>query len=213
MPSIKVEDLAYVRLRAPDLDVMEEFLTHFGLIRAARTPSALYMRGTDPAHHHPRDGEGRARVPGARVPRRQRGRPPAARDGAGGLRRRERRRARRRPAGPAHGAERLPDRGRARHRAAAAHPRPEQPMNTGTEPLRRAGDADALRKSPTPIKRIGHGVLGTPKVRETVAVVPRDARLPPLGRRVRGRRRTTSSARSTGATAATSTSTTTRSSA
>ncbi len=34
MPSIKVEDLAYVRLRAPDLDVMEEFLTHFGLIRA-----------------------------------------------------------------------------------------------------------------------------------------------------------------------------------
>ena len=51
MPSIKVEDLAYVRLRAPDLDVMEEFLTHFGLIRAARTPSALYMRGTDPAHH------------------------------------------------------------------------------------------------------------------------------------------------------------------
>ena len=51
MPSIKVEDLAYVRLRAPDLDVMEEFLTHFGLIRAARTPSALYMRGTDPTHH------------------------------------------------------------------------------------------------------------------------------------------------------------------
>ena len=25
MPSIKVEDLAYVRLRAPDLDVMESF--------------------------------------------------------------------------------------------------------------------------------------------------------------------------------------------
>jgi len=51
MPVIKVRDLAYGRLRAPDLDVMEEFLTHFGLIRSARTPTALYMRGTDPRHH------------------------------------------------------------------------------------------------------------------------------------------------------------------
>ena len=51
MPTIKVRDLAWARLRAPDLDAMEEFLTHFGLIRAARTPTALYMRGTDPPHH------------------------------------------------------------------------------------------------------------------------------------------------------------------
>ena len=51
MPVIKVRELAYGRLRAPDLDLMEEFLTHFGLIRSARTPTALYMRGTDPRHH------------------------------------------------------------------------------------------------------------------------------------------------------------------
>src|SRR5881396_1511795 len=51
MALIKVKDLAYGRLRAPDLDVMEEFLTHFGMVRAARTPKALYMRGTDPHHH------------------------------------------------------------------------------------------------------------------------------------------------------------------
>src|SRR6185503_19832464 len=51
MPGIKVADIAYGRLRAPDLDVMEEFLTHFGMVRAARTPKALYMRGTDPHHH------------------------------------------------------------------------------------------------------------------------------------------------------------------
>src|SRR5258705_12106073 len=51
MPTIKVRDLAYVRLRAPDLDAQEEFLTRFGLTRAARTPKALYMRGTDPMHH------------------------------------------------------------------------------------------------------------------------------------------------------------------
>ena len=51
MPYIKVSDMAYGRLRAPDLDVMEEFLTRFGMVRAERTNTALYMRGTDPAHH------------------------------------------------------------------------------------------------------------------------------------------------------------------
>src|ERR1700704_1963754 len=51
MALIKVTDLAYGRLRAPDLDAAEEFLTNFGMVRAARTNNALYMRGTDPAHH------------------------------------------------------------------------------------------------------------------------------------------------------------------
>src|SRR5207244_12103989 len=51
MGLIKVTDLAYGRLRAPDLDTAEEFLTHFGMVRSARTPTALYMRGTDGAHH------------------------------------------------------------------------------------------------------------------------------------------------------------------
>ena len=51
MALIKVRDLAWARMRAPDLDAMEEFLTHFGLTRAARTPTALFMRGTDPVHH------------------------------------------------------------------------------------------------------------------------------------------------------------------
>jgi len=41
-------------------------------------------------------------------------------------------------------------------------------MNTGSEPLRRAGVLLRLSPSPAPIKRIGHGVLGTPRVRETV---------------------------------------------
>src|SRR5437764_505351 len=51
MALIKVTDLAYGRLRAPDLDAMEEFLTEFGMLRAERTKTALYMRGTDSAHH------------------------------------------------------------------------------------------------------------------------------------------------------------------
>src|SRR5207247_6126550 len=51
MAWIKATDIAYGRLRAPDLDTMEEFLTRFGMVRAERTPTALYMRGTDPVHH------------------------------------------------------------------------------------------------------------------------------------------------------------------
>ena len=51
MPVIKVTDMAYGKLRSPDLDAQEEFLTHFGMVRADRTKHALYMRGTDPAHH------------------------------------------------------------------------------------------------------------------------------------------------------------------
>jgi catechol 2,3-dioxygenase-like lactoylglutathione lyase family enzyme len=48
---IRVPDLAHVRFRAPDLDAMEAFLTDFGLVRSARTPTALYMRGSDAPHH------------------------------------------------------------------------------------------------------------------------------------------------------------------
>src|SRR6195256_4732232 len=51
MAHIKVTDIAYGRLRSPDLDVAEEFLPRLGMIRADRTATALYMRGTDPAHH------------------------------------------------------------------------------------------------------------------------------------------------------------------
>ena len=51
MPLIKAFDLAYGRLRAPDLDRQEAFLTDFGMVRADRTKTALYMRGTDAPHH------------------------------------------------------------------------------------------------------------------------------------------------------------------
>ncbi|MFM0116917.1 VOC family protein [Paraburkholderia nemoris] len=51
MNKTKVSDLAYIRLRSPDLDCAEEFLTDFGLTRVERTTTALYMRGTGPMHH------------------------------------------------------------------------------------------------------------------------------------------------------------------
>src|ERR1700722_15493882 len=49
MPVVKVRDIAFGRLQSPDLDQAEEFLTAFGMARAARTKDTLYMRGTDPA--------------------------------------------------------------------------------------------------------------------------------------------------------------------
>lgn len=50
-PIIRVHDIAWVRLGAPDLDQAEGFLSDFGLLRQARTEAALYMRATGDAHH------------------------------------------------------------------------------------------------------------------------------------------------------------------
>jgi catechol 2,3-dioxygenase-like lactoylglutathione lyase family enzyme len=47
----KIRDVAYVRLRVPDLDRMEQYLVDFGMRRSARTNGALYMRGDGPSHH------------------------------------------------------------------------------------------------------------------------------------------------------------------
>jgi catechol 2,3-dioxygenase-like lactoylglutathione lyase family enzyme len=56
-----VEDIAYVRVAAPNLDLMETFLTDFGLQRAQRTDAALHMRGhgRDPVIHITELGESR----------------------------------------------------------------------------------------------------------------------------------------------------------
>jgi catechol 2,3-dioxygenase-like lactoylglutathione lyase family enzyme len=170
MPVIKVRDLAFGRLRAPDLDAQEEFLTHFGMIRAARTPDALYMRGTGPRHHihvthkaadaafigfaylaaSEDDLVRLAKAPGAS--------PVEPLDEPGGGKRVRLREPNGYQMEVVHGIAALPEIAVARDE-----------MNTGNDPLRRAGRALRLPKSPTPIKRIGHGVLSTPKVRETVA--------------------------------------------
>ena len=51
MMGIKATDIAYGRLRSPDLDKMEEFLTRFGLVRSA--PELALLRSlkdaVDPA--------------------------------------------------------------------------------------------------------------------------------------------------------------------
>ncbi len=56
---IKVTDIAWVRFSAPDLDQMETFLLDFGMERAERTDTALYMRGASesPWLHATEQGE------------------------------------------------------------------------------------------------------------------------------------------------------------
>src|SRR5215469_8870165 len=58
---IKIQDVAYVRFSAPDLDEMEAFLTDFGMIREERTSEKLHMRGLDgnPFFHVTHRGEPR----------------------------------------------------------------------------------------------------------------------------------------------------------
>ncbi len=46
---IKVQDVAYVRFSAPDLDAMQSFAADFGLTLSARENDVLYHRGTDPS--------------------------------------------------------------------------------------------------------------------------------------------------------------------
>jgi catechol 2,3-dioxygenase-like lactoylglutathione lyase family enzyme len=168
MAVIKVRDLAYGRLRSPDLDAAEEFLTHFGMVRAARTPTALYMRGTD-AHHHLHVTEkgdpafvGLAYDAASEDDLTRLAKAPGASgvesiDEPGGGKRVRLREPNGYQIEVVHGIAPLP---------AIAVPR--QSMNTGTEPLRRAGELMRLRKSPAPIKRMGHGVMGVPNVKETV---------------------------------------------
>ena len=63
---VKACEIAQVSFEAPDLVVMEDFLTDFGLSLAARTPDAVYMRGTgSQCHLHATHRGERARFVGA----------------------------------------------------------------------------------------------------------------------------------------------------
>ena len=168
MPAIKVTDLAYGRLRAPDLDVMEEFLTHFGMVRADRTRNALYMRGTDPSHHLHVTEKGDAGFVGLAYyaasldDLKRLGNAPGASgdediDEPGGGKRVRLKEPNGYQVEVVYGIETL-----------KPIPVERQALNSGLDPLKRAGELYRLPKGPSRVKRIGHGVMGTPKVKETV---------------------------------------------
>jgi catechol 2,3-dioxygenase-like lactoylglutathione lyase family enzyme len=164
---IKVREIAYGRLRAPDLSRMEEFLTHFGLIVSERTPNALYMRGSDSAHHIHVTELGDPRLVGFayeasneddlhRLTRIAGASQVEPIDEPGGGRR-----------------VRLTEPNGYQievvYGIAPVNPIPieRQPANSGAEPLRRAGSLYRPQPGPTPVKRIAHAVLSTPRVRAT----------------------------------------------
>ncbi len=169
MVAIKVAEFAFPRMEAPDLDEMEEFLTHFGLVRAERTPDALYMRGTDGHHHlhaahkggtkfigfayHAADEDDLQRL--AKLP------------GASGIETLDE------PGGGKRVRLTEPNGYQieviAGQKRVAAVKVARDELNSAREPVRRAGKLMRLSKSPTSVQRIGHGVLSTPKVKETVA--------------------------------------------
>jgi catechol 2,3-dioxygenase-like lactoylglutathione lyase family enzyme len=168
MAVIKVTDIAYGRLRAPDLDAAEEFLTHFGMVKADRTQNALYMRGTDSAHHihvtekgdpgfvgfayyaaSADDLQRLAKAPGASAVEQI--------DEPGGGQRVRLREPNGYQIEVVYGIEELPPIQVER-----------QPLNSGNEPLNRAGELYRLPSGTSRVKRIGHGVMASPQVVETV---------------------------------------------
>ncbi len=167
MALIKVTDLAYGRLRAPDLDVAEEFLTHFGMVKAERTKNALYMRGTDSAHHLHVTEKGEpgfvgfayyaasaddlkrvARAPGASAVEEI--------DEPGGGKRVRLREPNGYQIEVVHGIKKL-----------KPVPVKHQPLNLGQDALKRAGVLMRIHTGASRVKRIGHGVMAAPNVRDT----------------------------------------------
>jgi catechol 2,3-dioxygenase-like lactoylglutathione lyase family enzyme len=168
MAVIKVTDLAYGRLRAPDLDLAEEFLTHFGMVKAERTPNALYMRGTDAAHHLHVTEKGDpgfvglayyaaslddlkrvAKAPGASAIE--------SIDEPGGGKRVRLKEPNGYQIEVVYGIKKL-----------KPIPVKSQPLNLGKDSLKRAGALMRIHRGSSRVKRIGHGVMASPRVKDTV---------------------------------------------
>ena len=138
------------------------------MVRAARTPTALYMRGTDPAHHIHVTEKGDPRLIGFAwaVSSEDDLKAIAKFPGASGI-------------------ESIDEPGGGKrvrltepngytievvHGIASVQPIQvvRQAINSGVEPLNRAGEVIRFAAGPSSVKRIGHAVLGSPKNQETV---------------------------------------------
>jgi catechol 2,3-dioxygenase-like lactoylglutathione lyase family enzyme len=168
MSWIKAKDIAYGRLKAPDLDLMEEFLTRFGMVRAERTNNALYMRGTDGSHHIHVTEKGEPKFVGVAYwaeseddLKRLAGAP-----GTFGIESIDE------PGGGKRVRVTEPNGYQIEivHGIAPVPPIPvtRQKLNSGEAPLARPGELMRLPKEPAHVKRIGHAVLATPRIHETV---------------------------------------------
>ncbi len=168
MAIVKVTDLAYARLQSPSLDDAERFLTDFGMVRAERTRDALYMRGTDAAHHLHVTHLGPSRFIGLAfsVASMDELRLFANTPGATGVEHLDE---------PGGGSRvRIADPNGYQievvHGMAALAPLPvdEQVINTGTDKLRRTGGLLRVARRASQVKRIAHAVLMTRNAQEKV---------------------------------------------
>ena len=169
MPVIKVKDIAFGRIKSPDLEAQEEFLTEFGMIRAERTNDALYMRGTDTDQFihvthkgdpcfvgfaynasSEEDLERVSKIVGASEVE-------SMNEPGGGKRVR---------LTEPNGYQIEVVYGQAEHDAI---PVKFQKLNMGAESNNRTGELMRIHTGPSRVKRIGHGVMGTTNLKETVA--------------------------------------------
>ena len=169
MPVIKVKDIAFGRIKSPDLEAQEEFLTEFGMIRAERTNDALYMRGTDTDQFihvthkgdpcfvgfaynasSEEDLERVSKIEGASEVE-------SMNEPGGGKRVR---------LTEPNGYQIEVVYGQAEHDAI---PVKFQKLNMGPESNNRTGELMRIHTGPSRVKRIGHGVMGTTNLKETVA--------------------------------------------
>jgi catechol 2,3-dioxygenase-like lactoylglutathione lyase family enzyme len=170
MPIIKVQDIAYGRLRSPDLDAQEEFLTEFGMVRVERTNDALYMRGTDADQFlhvthkadepswvgfaynaaSEEDLELISKAPGASAVENM--------DEPGG--------GKRVRLTEPNGYQIEVIYGQAKHEAIPVR---FQKLNMGPESNRREGELMRIHTGRSRVKRIGHGVMGSADLPKTVA--------------------------------------------
>jgi catechol 2,3-dioxygenase-like lactoylglutathione lyase family enzyme len=164
-PIIRVADIAWIRLRSPDLDLAERYLTDFGLVRSVRTDAALYMRGTDQAHHIHITERGEPGVVSVAFRARDE-------DDLHKLAR---------EAVDASVVEAIGEPGGGRRVRLTEHngmgievvwgvedlaplPFATRMLNTGGAKVARAGDLQRVTAGPSQVKRIGHAVISTPAI-------------------------------------------------
>ena len=169
MPGIKVKDIAYGRLRSPDLDVQEEFLTEFGMERVERTNDALYMRGTDPDQflHVTHKGDpgfvGFAYYASSEEDLERLSKAP----GASGVENMDEPGAGKRVRlTEPNGYQIEVVYGQEQHEPIPVR---FQRLNMGPESENRAGELMRIHTGRSRVKRMGHGVIGAPNLQETVA--------------------------------------------
>ncbi len=169
-PIIRVADIAWIRLRSPDLDTQEAFLSDFGLVRAERLNDKLFMRAADPSHHVHITEKGDPAVVGiAFRARSEDDLKKLAREASG-----------------ASGVENLDEPGGGKrvrlteyngmgievvHGVETLTPLPIETrvLNAGYAKQARAGEFLRIGARPSQVKRMGHAVISTPHVEESVA--------------------------------------------